>query len=560
MRLIKFWNSFFVTAVLFSVSGFSFAAIERVGDFALLDADGEFHQISRYLHRNAVVMMAYSSQCDSIDEKLEEFAKLQNRYADENIEFLIIDSSAEPGTLLKGVDAPVLQDARQLVSEALEIAHAGEVMIFNTERLSLFYRGPLGESLTATVDQVLGGGLRETVTAQMSGCEIEYSMREDHLANPPDYSTEIAPIVVNNCSECHRWGGVGPFALDSYVSLLGWSPMIREVLLNKRMPPMQVDPSIGHSESAQYISTAEVQLLIHWMEAGAPRGDGEIDPLEQVPIEKVFDWELGQPDYVVNTPPNDVPAVGIQDYVYSEAELTFEEDKWIRAFQYRPGKEAVLHHLMTFVSPPDEDFWGDEKDSTSVTRRFVGSYIPGKNKATIFPEGTGVFIPKGYKLSMQSHYVANGVATTDETSIGLYFDNGRGNKEILTQAVSSRFTLPAYENNHPMRASYTFDEEVELLAVRSRMNFRGKKMKFVLEMPNGESTDIFSVPAYNYGWQPNYMLDQAVLVPAGSTVHVIGAFDNSLSNPFNPDPTQEVEFGLNSWEEMFTGYLSYYKK
>ncbi|MFK7864126.1 MAG: hypothetical protein AB8B95_07885 [Pseudohongiellaceae bacterium] len=560
MRFKNLPNSVLAAAFLLLVSINSFAAIERVGDFALLDADGEFHQISRYLHRNAVVMMAYSSSCQSIDEKLQDFAELQARYADENIEFLIIDSSPLPSNALTRLSAPVLQDEGQLVSEALEISHAGEVMVFNTERLSLFYRGPLDDNLPATVDGVINGEIRDTVNGDLSGCEIEYAMRDQHLANPPDYSTEIAPIVVKNCAECHRWGGVGPFALDSYVSLLGWSPMIREVLLNKRMPPMQVDPAIGHSESAQYISTAEVQQLVHWMQAGAPRGEGEIDPLEQVPLEKVFEWELGQPDHIVNASSNDVPAVGIQDYVYSESILTFDEDKWIKAYQYRPGKEAVLHHLMTFVSPPDEDFWGAEKDSTSVSRRFLGSYIPGKNAATVFPEGTGVFIPKGYKLSMQSHYVSNGVATTDETSIGLYFDSSRGNKEILTQAVSSRFVIPPYENNHPMRASYQFDKDVELLAVRSRMNFRGKKMKFVLEQPSGEMTNIFSIPAYNYGWQPNYMLEDSVLVPAGSTVHVIGAFDNSLSNPFNPDPTQEVGFGLNSWEEMFTGYLSYYEK
>lgn len=560
MRSIKFWSYLLITAPAFLVSGFSFAAVERVGDFALLDNSGEFHQLSRYLHRNAVVLMAYSTSCESMENKLEEFSALQSRYADANIEFLVLDSSVEQGSAPVNVNLPVLQDEGQLVSEALEIGHAGEVMIFNTERLALFYRGPLGEGLSETVDKVLAGDVSDTVSADLSGCEINYPVREAHLANPPDYSTEVAPIVVKNCADCHRWGGVGPFALDSYVSLLGWSPMIREVLLNKRMPPMQVDPAIGHSDSAQYISTEEIQVLVHWMQAGAPRGDNELDPLEQVPLEKVFEWELGQPDYIVETPPIDVPAVGIQDYVYSEAELTFDEDKWVRAYQYRPGKEAVLHHLMTFVSPPEEDFWGAEKDTTSASRRFVGSYIPGKNAATIFPEGTGVFIPKGYKLSMQSHYVSNGVATTDETAIGLYFDNSSRNKEILTQAVASRFVIPPYENDHPMSASYTFDANVELIAVRSRMNFRGKKMKFVLETPDGESEDIFSIPAYNYGWQPNYMLDESVSIPAGSTVHVVGAFDNSLSNPFNPDPTQEVEFGLNSWEEMFTGYLSYYKK
>jgi hypothetical protein len=557
MGLAKFFSSLaFFTASIFSP--ISFAAIERVGDFALLDDHGEFHQISRYIHRSAVVMMSYSPSCAAMGSKLESFQALRAKYAENNIEFLLIDSSPSQ-KLNDSFDVPMLRDSGQLVTEALEIANAGEVMVFNPERLSLFYRGPVDGDLGDTLESVVNDQIRDTIESETFGCALEFPVREMHASNPPDYSTEVALVVLKNCSECHRWGGVGPFALDSYVSVLGWSPMIREVLLNKRMPPMQVDPSIGHSSGAKYISTEDRQTLIHWMAAGAPRGDGEVDPLELVPIEKVFEWELGEPDFIVETPPNDVPAVGVQDYVYSEAELTFDEDKWVRAFQYRPDKEAVLHHLMTFVSSPEEDFWGAERYENSVTRRFVGSYIPGANPATQFPEGAAVFIPKGYKLSMQSHYVSNGVATTDETAIGLYFSEKKDNKEILTQAVSSRFVIPPYENNHPMHASYQFSDAAQLTAVRSRMNFRGKKMKFTLETPDGVMRDIFSIPAYNYGWQPNYILDQAQAIPAGGIVHVTGAFDNSLSNPFNPDPTQEVEFGINSWEEMFTGYLTFYE-
>ncbi len=84
-------------------------------------------------------------------------------------------------------------------------------------------------------------------------------------------------------------------------------------------------------------------------------------------------------------------------------------------------------------------------------------------------------------------------------------------------------------------------------------------MKFAIEQADGTLKDFFSVPAYNYGWQPHYLLDEPELIPAGSKVHVIGAFDNSISNPTNPDPDKEVTFGLNSWDEMFTGYFTYYQ-
>jgi len=455
---------------------------------------------------------------------------------------------------------PVLNEAVQLESEGPQFAQGGEVLVFNPERLSLFYRGAANQSLDATLQALLDGDVRDTVKSDVAGCVIDYPMREKLLASPPDYTTEVAPIIIENCAECHRWGGAGPFALDSYTSLLGWSPMIREVVLNKRMPPMQVDPMIGHTESAQYLSAETLQTLVHWMDAGAPRGDNPVDPLELVPTEKIFEWELGEPDFIVETPANEIAAVGIQDYLYTEATLPFDRDVWVRAFQYNPGKETVLHHLMTFISPADEDFWGEEAENEISTRRFLGSFIPGHNPATVFDEGTGILIPRGHKLSLQFHYVTNGLATTDETSIGLYFYDEPPERELLTKAISPRFVIEPYDPNHAMEASYQFEKPVVVTSVRARMNFRGKKMKFALETADGKQRDVLSIPAYNYGWQPHYHLSEAVELAAGDTVHVRGAFDNSYSNPFNPDPSEEVRFGLQSYDEMFTGYVTYYEK
>jgi hypothetical protein len=98
-----------------------------------------------------------------------------------------------------------------------------------------------------------------------------------------------------------------------------------------------------------------------------------------------------------------------------------------------------------------------------------------------------------------------------------------------------------------------------ITGVRAKMNARGKKMKFSVELPDGTIRDLLSVPAYNYGWQPHYVLAEAVEIPAGSKVHVTGAFDNSISNPFNPDPDIEVRSGLDSKDENFTGYFTYHK-
>lgn len=554
--------SIFVSLSLGICSSVASAALDRVGDFALLDEAGTFHQLSRYQHRKAVVLMAYAEQCRDMDVLLDGYKEIAANYAGEEFEFLLIDTQDLDRQELSGLgtDFPILEDDGQLVAESLDIASAGDVLVFNPERLSLFYKGTPSTELETTLAEISSGAISDTIRQGAGDCAIDYPLRDMHGDAPPDYASEVAPIIIENCADCHRQGGVGPFALDSYIMVLGWSPMIKEVLLNKRMPPTQVDPYIGHSSSARYLNPDDVQTLIHWIDNRAPRGESESDPLETFAAEDRSQWAFGEPDLILTGPKNEIPSIGVMDYVYDDVELDFEEDRWLRAIQYIAGDESVLHHLVTFVTAPDEDFWGEERSSESVTRRFVGSYLPGKSNAIEFEEGTGVLIPAGYKLSMQFHYVTNGQSTVDETRFGLYFSDEPDLKERLTQAVATRFLLPPEEHDFELQAVHKVEQDIVVTGVRARMNFRGKRMKFIVESPNGRVEELFSVPAYNYGWQPDYQLDRAVPVAAGSTLRVLGAFDNSISNPNNPDPSKEVVFGLESWEEMFTGYFTFYNQ
>lgn len=541
---------------------FVHGALDRVGDFALLDDSGTFHQLSRYQHRKALVLMAYAQECSNMDALLSDYEAIAANFQGDDFDFLLIDTQDLGRPELNKLDTrlPILEDDAQLVSEALAIANAGDVLVLNPERLSLFYQGQISAGLESTLATLLDEGMSDTVREAGSGCTVDYPQREKHSKTPPDYAIEVAPIIIENCVDCHRQGGVGPFALDSYIMVLGWSPMIKEVLLNKRMPPTQVDPYVGHSGGARYLAPEDMQTLIHWINNRAPRGDSEHDPLELFEPDAASAWAFGEPDFIVTGPQNEIPSTGVMDYVYDDVELPFAEDKWLRAIEYKAGDESVLHHLVTFVTAPDEDFWGAERHSDSVTRRFVESYLPGKTNAVEFGEGTGVLIPAGHKLSMQFHYVTNGQSTVDETRVGLYFSDEPGLKEKLTQAVASRFVLPPHEHDFELQAEHRLEKDVVVTGVRARMNFRGKRMKFVVEDPDGRTRELFSVPAYNYGWQPHYSLDEAEPVAAGSTLRVLGAFDNSISNPNNPDPDKEVTFGLESWEEMFTGYFTYYEQ
>ncbi|MDD9897182.1 MAG: hypothetical protein OXU24_15565 [Gammaproteobacteria bacterium] len=561
---MKKFSSLF--AVIFSSIMISpvFAVPDRIGDFALLDSEGVFHQLSRYRHQEALVLMSFDSSCSSIESSLSQFETMQSAFADQQITFALIDSSIENNIealrashASTGTELPLLVDDGQLVSETLSLSKAGEVAILDPERLTLLYRGGIEDKAIEVLNAELSGGADATVVNEATGCDLAFPAKQLHADSVPDYETEIAPIIAEQCASCHREGGIGPFAMDSHLMLQGWSPMIREVLLTKRMPPTQVDPNIGHFSNARYISDEDLQKLVHWIDAGAPKGLAVVDPLTVLEFPDRRDWQLGEPDYIITAPSHEIPATGVLDYINVDVPLPFEEDKWVKAVQYIAGDESVLHHLLTYVTAPREVAEGEAATINQATR-FLEGYAPGKVDAMTFPENTGVYIPQGHKLSMQFHYTTNGRATSDETILGLYIYDQPPMYENFTQSVSGMFRIPPYAQDHEASAQYVFNEDVVVTGLRAHMHFRGKDMKFSAEYPDGTTEELLSVPNYSYAWQPTYALEEPMLLPAGTQVHVTGAFDNSEHNPANPDPSKELTFGLQSWDEMFIGYWTYH--
>jgi hypothetical protein len=62
------------------------------------------------------------------------------------------------------------------------------------------------------------------------------------------------------------------------------------------------------------------------------------------------------------------------------------------------------------------------------------------------------------------------------------------------------------------------------------------------------------VPKYDFNWQTDYIFEQPLRLPKGTKIHASAWYDNSTANESNPDPTIEVRWGDQTWEEMmFTG-------
>src|SRR5437899_3295934 len=227
---------------------------------------------------------------------------------------------------------PVLMDEQQLVGESLGVQREGEVFVIDPKTWTVAYRGPLDGHAGQAVDALLAGQKPSaTRVAFTAGKPVAFPERA-HAADFANisYANEVAPILQEKCVSCHVNGGIGPFAMNSYEVIKGFAPMIRETVRTHRMPPYFADPHIGVFKNDQGLTPDQTKTLVHWIEAGAPRGTGP-DPLLANADKRAPEWptELGKPDVIVDLPAFKVPASGLVEYQNMRVDNPFNQDTWL---------------------------------------------------------------------------------------------------------------------------------------------------------------------------------------------------------------------------------------
>jgi len=350
---------------------------------------------------------------------------------------------------------------------------------------------------------------------------------------------------------CHQKGGIGPFAMNSYEVVKGFAPMIRESVRAERMPPYFADPHIGQFQNNQALTATQTKTLIHWIEAGAPRGTGPDVLKEQAGEAPEWPAHLGKPDVVVDLPAFDVPSTGIVEYQNQRVENPFKEDTWLRAISIKPGDRTVLHHVVSNHVP-------DPKlPRAKIPGGSVGSYTPGA-EAQIIAKGAGAPVPAGGKLNFQMHYTTTGKASTDRTQVGFYTLKAPP-EYIKRSTVIGDFALsiPAGEARHKEIAYLTFPADAYLYTLYPHSHYRGMHVELKSKTPDGKETMLLSLPKYDFNWQRDYDPIEPILVKAGTKLIATWVYDNSVHNKANPDPTINVTWGEQSHEEMMYFRVNY---
>ena len=546
---------------LTATTGFALDEGSRVENFRLMDHQGASHELHYFADAPAIVLMTHSTSCSTMPQSLQSLTSLQTQFSPAGAEFMLINSDLRDrrttvAASVADADLPILLDPTQIIGESLGADTAGETLVVNPRDWTLAYRGDVTGAAQAVAQLVAGDEVSvDSQPVASADCAVDFpelARRAEH--KNISYAKTIAPMLNDNCVSCHREGGIGPWAMSDYNMVRGFSLMIREVVRTQRMPPWHADPHVGEFSNDRSLSDDEIRTLVHWVEAGAPRGEGAdllAENSQSWPI-----WAMGEPDVIIDIPPEDVPASGVVDYKYKMVSNPLDKDVWVKAAEIIPGDRSVLHHVITSFGELETEGRraGRLKRGTGGG---LGGYVPGA-EGKPFPDDTGILLPAGATIEFQMHYTPAGLATTDASRMGLYlYEEPPEHKLDSMVLLNPRILIPAGAPNHSEVMVRTFDQDVLVYSLLPHAHYRGKASEFVAHLPDGTQETLLSVPRYDFNWQTNYDLKEPRFLPAGTKMVHRTWWDNSARNPANPDATRDVPWGQQSWDEMLFGSVRY---
>jgi Flp pilus assembly protein TadD len=379
------------------------------------------------------------------------------------------------------------------------------------------------------------------------------------------FSKDIAPILFQYCSPCHRPGEAAPFSLLSYEDARKHAEQIAIVTGKRFMPPWPPEPGYGDFAGAKRLSDAQIDLLARWAKTGSAEGDRAAWPPTPHFVEG---WQLGQPDLVLHMrQPYQMAASGEDVFRNFVIPVELKETKYIRAMELRPGSKRAVHHANLIV------------DHARILRQRDGvDGQPGFPGMDVITEVSGEFDPDshflfwkpgsppqeepqdmGWKLDAGSDLIVNlhlqptGKPETVDVTVGLYFANQPAKRfPMLVQLEhDGALDIPPGAARFVVTDHLKLPIAVDVLAIYPHAHYLGKQIDAWAVLPDGSRRALIRINDWDINWQATYTYREPVSLPAGTTVEMRIAYDNSENNPRNPShPPKRVHGGNRSIDEM----------
>jgi Flp pilus assembly protein TadD len=327
------------------------------------------------------------------------------------------------------------------------------------------------------------------------------------------------------------------------------------------MPPWKPDAIPGASLlGARGLDEHAIDLIERWVAGGAAEGA----PAD-LPAAPTFPdgWQLGQPDLVVSMSEPYVVAPGGRDILRNFViPLNLPVGRYVRGLEFRPGNARVVHHANIRV---DRARAARAADTADVEPGFDGRLSAGAE----FPDGqflgwtpgqlppllagdSAWWLDAGSDLVVQLHLRPTDRQEQVQVRIGLFFtDEVPKHTPVMVRLGKQDIDLRAGVNEYRIEDTYRLPVAAELLAIQPHAHFRAREVNASAQLPDGSIRQLLHIASWDFDWQDQYRYADPIRLPAGSVLRMMFRFDNSASNPRNPDfPPRRVRWGQNSNDEM----------
>jgi len=374
----------------------------------------------------------------------------------------------------------------------------------------------------------------------------------------PTFNRDVAPILYEKCARCHRPGEVAPFSLLTYSDAAKRASLIATVTGSRIMPPWKPDPGPVPFLNEGRLSDPQIVTLRKWAEAGAPEGDRTGKP----PVPHFSEgWQFGEPDEVYAMPASvQIPADGPD--IYRCFVLSFDSfrERYVSAFEFRPGNRRVVHHAILFVDTsgmarqldaetpePGYSCVGAPGFQPDVT---LGIWAPGWPMPPL-PAGVAQTIPKGADVVVQMHYHPSGKAEVDRSSLGLKLTE-KPQRNVHTLYVYKRqLDIAAGDSHHLETFSTILPVDMDLVSIGPHAHYIAKDLIVDARRPDGSVIRLVHIADWNFNWQGFYYYSHPIRLPRKTEIKLSYVYDNSAGNPHNPShPPQRVVYGEKTTDEM----------
>lgn len=357
------------------------------------------------------------------------------------------------------------------------------------------------------------------------------------------FNKEVIRILDRHCLGCHSAGRIkADIPLSTYEEARPWAKAIKEEVLEKRMPPYQAVKGYGRFEHDYGLTQREIDLLVSWVEGGAPKGDEKDLPRR----EAENSWALGKPDLILQPEAETKVAADEKAVRCFTLPTNLNEDKWISGVDFQPGDGTVVHRAaMTIVPAAAAKTACDQKAMklNGSAAESLGSWAPGQAPMK-FPKGVARALPAGSVVVLKIDYRGAGAEANDRSAVGLYFATEDPALQLQGVTVAaSTASVPAAAAAFRIQSAYVLPAAAEAVALRPLLFPYARSVEVKAHRPDGTVEVLVWAKHRRYDWEPPYLFKKPVQLPKGTRIEVTAYLDNSSDNPSNPhDPPQAVRF------------------